>query len=152
LLKPQIKTFYPNSFSNKRTESEYSLDNKMGRKVKINDLITMRNGMPFRNLGDKNFSNPEYTANFFTEGGKNAISKTVSKHSDNFYQTLDLEIKSLNPEKLWNNKQKKELKDYDINYVKSLNEWEMANIPKPVKVDPKIANASPIKGKAPAKK
>lgn len=124
----------------------------MGRKSKINDLETMRNGMSFKIPGDKNYSNPEYTTNFFKDGGKNILSKTVSKHSDNFYQTLDLEIKSLNPDKLWNNKFKKELTDYDIHYVKSLNEWEKTNIPKPAKVDPKTTTTSPVKGKAPAKK
>ena len=91
----------------------------------------MRNGIMVKAQGDKSFKNPEYTKNFFKEGGlvpgssfKPNYNRTVSKKADNFYQTLDLSKTTLNPDKLWVNKVKKEVGDFDNNYVKTLSAWE----------------------------
>lgn len=91
----------------------------------------MRNGLPLIAPGDKNYKNPEYSNNFFQEGGLIPGSTNIlnykqsnSKKSYFFYETLDLGVKTLNPKKFWSNKEKKDLIDFDENYVKKLNDWE----------------------------
>jgi hypothetical protein len=120
----------------------------------------MRNGMPGRIPGDKSFQNPEYSEGFFRDGGlvpgssfNPNYKKNVSKKADNFYETLDLNKKTLNPDKLWSNKVKKEVFEFDDNYVKNLNHWDSTVLkevtlhhpvdnkndkkPPPVKMNPK---------------
>ena len=73
----------------------------------------------------------ENSTDFFKEGGlivgsTNRINynKTTRKGDDNFYQTLDLNVKVLNDDKLWKSKVLKESLDMDQNYVANLNKWE----------------------------
>ena len=71
---------------------------------------------------------------FFKEGGlivgstnKINYNKSMRRGEDNFYQTLDLGIKILNEDKIWDKKLTKETMDSDQNYVKNLNQWEENN-------------------------
>lgn len=91
----------------------------------------MRNGYPVIAPGEKSYKNPEYSNDFFKEGGlipgsSNILTynKTVSKKNYFFYETLDLNVKTLDPRKLWRNKQKQEVVDYDTHYVKMLKIWD----------------------------
>lgn len=127
----------------------------------------MRNGFPVIAPGDKSYKNPEYSNNFFQEGGlipgsTNVFyyNKTVSRKNYFFYETLDLNVKTLDPKKLWKNKQKQEVMDYDTNYVKMLKIWDKTvgkeiEIPTVNKVDiskNKTGSASPIKSATARKK
>lgn len=103
----------------------------MGPKARITNLSRMRNGYPSIAPGEKSYKNPEYSNDFFKEGGLIAGStnvfkynKTVSKKNFFFYETLDLNVKTLDPKKLWKNKQIQDVVDYDTNYVKMLKIWD----------------------------
>lgn len=50
--------------------------------------------------------------------------KTTSRKNFYFYETLDLTKRTLNPDKLWVNKQKNENLEKDKNYVKFLSIWD----------------------------
>lgn len=124
-----IKTFYPKSYA--KTLEEIAIEKEMGPKARIRNLSRMRNGFPLVAPGEKSYKNPEYSSNFFLEGGlipgsTNVYNyrKTVSKKNYYFYETLDLNVKTLDPNKLWKNKQKQEVVDYDTNYVKMLKIWD----------------------------
>ena len=82
---------------------EWYVENKMTRKKRILSLYEQRNGMINTNLGDKTYKNVDNSPDFFKEGGlivgstnKINYNKTTRKGEDNFYQTLDLDIKVLN--------------------------------------------------------
>ena len=106
----------------------------MSRKKRIFSLNQQRNGMITTNLGDKNYKNVDNSPDFFKEGGlivgsTNRINynKSIKRGEDNFYQTLDLGVKILNEDKIWDIKLTKESMDLDKNYVKNLNQWEENN-------------------------
>ena len=110
---------------------EWNVENKMTRKKRILSLYEQRNGMINSNLGDKTYKNVDNSPDFFKEGGlivgsTNRINynKTTRKGEDNFYQTLDLDIKVLNSDKIWNKKLENENLFVDKEYVKNLNQWE----------------------------
>lgn len=107
------------------------IEQEFGTKRKINTVEERRNGLSVVIPGDNLFKNPEWTDNFFQKGGLVVGStnrwnhnKTERKGNNNFYETIDLKIQTLDPNKLWNNKVKKEELDGQLNYVKSLNIWE----------------------------
>ena len=84
--------------------------------------------------GDKNYKCVENSPEYFKMEGlivgstnKLNLRKNTRKGEDNFYQTLDLDVKVLNDDKIWDNKLNKESMDSDQNYVKNLNQWEENN-------------------------
>ena len=112
-------------------EREWDVENKMTRKKRILSLYEQRNGMISFNLGDKNYKNVENSVDFFKEGGlivgsSNRINynKNTRRGESNFYQTLDLNVKTLNDNKIWDNKLINENLTSDKNYVQNLNQWE----------------------------
>ena len=112
-------------------EREWGVENKMTRKKRILSLCEQRNGMISFNLGDKNYKNVENSVDFFKEGGlivgsSNRINynKNTRRGESNFYQTLDLNVKTLNDNKIWDNKLINENLISDKNYVQNLNQWE----------------------------
>ena len=52
------------------------------------------------------------------------INKTKRKGQDNFYETMDLNIKLLNPNKVYNTRVLMDSLRFDKSYVKQLNNWE----------------------------
>jgi len=113
---------------------EWDVENRMTRKKRILSLYEQRNGMINSNPGDKTYKNVDNSPGFFKEGGlivgsTNRINynKTTKKGEDNFYQTLDLNIKVLNDNKIWNKKLENENLCLDKDYVKNLNQWEENN-------------------------
>ena len=122
----------------------------------------MRNFIDFSTPGDKSYKNPEYTEGFFKEGGlipgsTNIINhkKTVGKKANNFYQTLDINVKTLDPNKIWSNKVANEEISNQTEYVKNLKIWDK-NLKKeipPVIVETKgKTNTKPKEVKKPVKK
>jgi len=77
--------------SNKEINYEFSLDKVMGRKIRINTISEMRNGLPLEVPGDKIYRNPECLPGFFKDRGlivgstnKTNYSKTVGKKAKIF--------------------------------------------------------------------
>ena len=113
---------------------EWKVETKMNRKKRLLSLDDRRNGMFNSNPGDKNYKNVDNSTDFFKEGGlivgstnKLNYNKTTRRGEDNFYQTLDLNVKVLNDKKIWENKLTKENFDSDKDYVLNLNLWEENN-------------------------
>ena len=124
-----IRTYRPDG--NTRTIVETPIEKEFGIKKKLWSLTERRNGMGLYVPGDKSYKASEHISNFFKEGGlivgsTNVMNynKTQSKKANNFYETLDLNMKTLDRAKIWKNKVKKEQLDYDSKYVKTLTEWE----------------------------
>jgi len=73
----------------------------------------------------------------------------------NFYETIDLKVKTLDPNKLWKNKVKQEELDFQTNMVKDLGQWEEnilnVRVPPPqINNNPKVVTqkvSSPVKKK-----
>jgi hypothetical protein len=125
-----IKTFY---WKNQcRTFSELMLEKEMGGKKRIWTMEQKRNGIDLRNPGDKYYKASEQFPTYYKDGGLIPgstiainFNKTRSKTSYNFYETMDLTKPTLDRNKIWENKLKKENLDYDRNYVeKIIVNWE----------------------------
>ena len=119
------------TYSRDNAKHEYGVESVMTRKKRVLSLYEQRNQMMNANPGDKNYKCVENSPDFFKDGGlivgsTNRINynKTTRKGEDNFYQTLDLNIKFLNDDKFWKSKIMKENMDMDKNYVVNLNKWE----------------------------
>lgn len=87
--------------------------------------------MPIIAPGDKLYRNVDYSPDFFKEGGlvvgstnSARYNKTCGKKANNFYDTLDLSVPTLDPRKLWNNKLKQEELIFNKDYVSNLASWE----------------------------
>ena len=113
---------------------EWGVEKKMTRKKRILSLYEQRNSMINTNLGDKTYKVVDNSPDFFKDGGlivgsTNRINynKTTRRGEDNFYQTLDLDVKVLNENKIWNKKLENENLNVDQEYVKNLNQWEENN-------------------------
>ena len=115
----------------KKIITEYNIENIMNCKKRIFSLGEQRNFLKDCKPGDKNYTCVEYSPDFFlmeglTVGSTNRLNmnKTIKKGQDNFYQTMDLNIKLLNPNKIYNNRESVESLRFDKTYVKELNNWE----------------------------
>ena len=148
-----IKTFFPNG--NCQTLKEMTLEQNICGKKRIPNISVMRNNLPISAPGDKQYKNPEYETNFFKEGGlisgsSNFLNynKNVNKQSYNFYQTLNLNIKTLDPNKTWFNKVKTENLNFDSNYVKTLSTWDEMMLKENLKsqIDKKIISNNSQRG------
>jgi hypothetical protein len=110
---------------------EYQIEERIKRKKRHPSLQAMRNGMPIISPGDKIYRNVEYSPDFFklegiVVGSTNTINhkKTSAKKGDKFFDSLNLNIKVLDKEKLWSTKCLKESYEFDNNYVGNLKTWE----------------------------
>lgn len=114
---------------------DYFVDEIMGKKKRLNSVLERRNFHPLISPGDKIYKNVEYQPGFFKLEGlvvgstnRYNYNKSSPLKADNFYETLDLKIPSLDPNKLWKNKLVQERIKNDSNYVKrSVQDWEDAN-------------------------
>jgi hypothetical protein len=111
---------------------EYSIDKIINRKKLVTSLSERRNDMPIIAPGDKLYRNVDYSTDFFKEGGlvigstnSARYNKTVGKKANNFYDTMDLTASSLDPNKLWKNKQYQEEQGVNKKYVTDLKNWEV---------------------------
>lgn len=114
---------------------EYNITEKLGSKKRLYNLEERRNFMPIISPGDKIYKNPEFSSDFFKlgeliPGSSNSINykKNEKKGFSNFYTTINLTVKTLDDDKLWKNKVKNENLNFQINFVKNLNNWELKNV------------------------
>lgn len=125
-----IKTYFPNGQCCSLNET--TLEKQMGGKKRILSVEEQRNGMKMRIPGDKFYRTSEQFPNYYKEGGLitgstnvTNYNKTQSRKAYNFYETLDLTKQTLDRNKLWENKIKKENLDFDKHYVeKMIFNWE----------------------------
>ena len=96
------------------------------------NLIQQWNVFLMKNPGDKNYKKSEYLTWFFLDSGliigsTNRINqrKNHSKKANDFYDTINLNVNVLNKDKLWKSKEKKDVLDFDSDYVrKTISSWE----------------------------
>ena len=110
----------------------YTLEQIIVSKRRVQSVRQLRNDLDFTSQGDKCYKNPEYTQRFYNEGGlipgsTNRINnnKTLSKKSDNFFETLDLKVKTLDPNKIYTNKVANQELVFQTDYVKGLKVWDV---------------------------
>ena len=106
---------------------DFLVEDLMTRKGRILSLSQQRNFFDIYNPGDKIYNSVEYSPDFFKMEGivigsthKVRLKKTVKKGDDNFYATLDLNVKTLDPNKFWNNKCIFNERKSDEGYVQGL--------------------------------
>ena len=106
---------------------QFLVEDLMTRKGRILSMSQQRNYFNVYNPGDKIYNSVEYSPDFFKMEGlvvgsthKIRLKKTVKKGDDNFYATLDLNVKTLDPLKLWSKKSYINERKSDESYVQSL--------------------------------
>ena len=118
-----------------RSLSELNVEKAMNRKKRINSLEQQRNYYNIVNPGDKNYRYAECSENFFKEGGLIPGSTNILRYSENYnqiknniYEHMDLNVRSLDTDKIWNNKLERERKEGEMRYVLNLENWDTRNI------------------------
>jgi hypothetical protein len=147
-----VKTFdVANALSNKSS----NLEKEMGIKKNMDYHEDQRNGLGLTSLGDKSYKNPEYSSNFFHEGGLVAGSSMRDRPAKPDSYTLPKHIKfPLYPDRVtWKDKEKIDQVRDEKKAVKELDEWEQTTLKEsnpnwrdpdkfefdmPKKVDPKL--------------
>ena len=139
IILPKIsikKEDFPNfgkkiSFSTASASAETNIEKMMNKKKRIYSLEQQRNYYKKINPGDKNYRYVEHSPDYFKEGGlivgstnRIRITDNFNKLRNNIYQTMDLNIKSLDVNKLWKSKVIKEREKSEIEYVNNLEQWE----------------------------
>jgi hypothetical protein len=111
--------------------SDLNLESMMNKKKRILTLDAQRNYFRKISPGDKNYRYSECSPDFYKEGGlivgssnRIRISDNYNKLKNDIYKTMDLNVKSLDVNKLWKNKVKKERENSEIDYVSKLEQWE----------------------------
>ena len=115
---------------------EVSIESMMTRKKRILNLSQQRNGFDVYYPGEKLYKCVENDIDFFKLEGIVVGSTHVPRHKrtqpkgeDNFYGTLDTEMKILNRDKIFKYKIKNEQLDTDKSYVLSLGNWDESHLP-----------------------
>ena len=131
-LKKEIKT---RNLVLYRSLSELNVEKAMTRKKRINSLEQQRNYYNIVNPGDKNYRYAECSENFFKEGGLIPGSTNILRYSENYnqiknniYEHMDLNVRSLDTDKIWNNKLERERKEREMRYVLNLENWDTRNV------------------------
>ena len=114
---------------------QFSIEDSMVRKKRINSLEQQRNNFRCGIPGDKNYRYAECSENFFKEGGlipgstnDIKISENLGNIKNNIYAKMNLKIKSLDVNKIWNYKINKEKKEGEKSYVLNLESWDKRHI------------------------
>lgn len=115
--------------------SEINIEKIMNRKKRINSLEQQRNYYKLANKGDKNYRYVDCSQDFFKEGGLIPgstnifrVSENYNKIKNNIYEYMDLNVKSLDTDKIWDNKLEREREENEIYYVSNLENWDLRNI------------------------
>ena len=126
------------------SSSELNIENIMNKKKRTYSLEQQRNDYKEVNPGDKNYRYAEYSPDFFKGGGlivgstnKIRITDNCNYFKNNIYQTMELNRKIMDTEKIWRNKILKEREKNDSEYVYNLEKWEKEYIKENEKVTEK---------------
>ena len=111
--------------------TEYGIESVMNRKKRILSLKHQRNNMKNCKPGDKDYNCVENSPDYFKlegliVGSTNRLNfnRNMRKGEDNYFNTLDLNVKVLDRNKLWTSKEISETLKFDKKYVEQLNNWE----------------------------
>ena len=122
--KRKVKKFIPYM-------TEYGIESIMNRKKRILSLGKKRNYMKVCKPGDKNYNCVENSPDYYKIGGlipgsthRINYKKSTRKGEDKFYQTINLDIKVLDRNKLWTYRETQDSINSDRKYVENLNLWE----------------------------
>ena len=122
--KIRVKQNIPNN-------TEYGIESIMNRKKRIISLSEQRNYLKDCKPGDKNYNCVENCPEYFKMEGlivgstnRYNLRKTMRKGENDFYSTLNLNIKVLDRNKCWSSKELMESLNSDKKYVEQLNSWE----------------------------
>ena len=118
-----------------RSLSEYDVEHSMNRKKRIKSLKQQRNNYNIGNNGDKTYRFAECSPDFFKGGGlipgstnTIRISEDFNKLKTNIYEHMNLNVKSLDEEKIWDNKINRENEINDMIYVFKLEFWDKKHV------------------------
>ena len=108
----------------------YYIEQNMGKKGRIGEFYDKRNGLSAYSLGDKPFRYPEYSSNFFKEGGL-VTGSTIAyrprvgalKNEVDFTENKNAKW-PLYPRKLWKDRVKEEQRKEELDQLNQLDEWE----------------------------
>ena len=122
---------------------------QIGKKVRVEGLEKLRNGLDVKALGDKPYKKPEHSTGFYREGGLINGSTNVNKvphqgknaGSNDFATVLSYE--ATNPKRTkWKDRERKMKEDEDSEAIRQLIEWEKTILKEsnPKYVDPDISD------------
>lgn len=114
-----IKTF---ETGNKCTDSHYNLEKQIGSKVRVDNLEKQRNRLPVLSLGDKAYRHPDYSADFFKEGG---IIPSANMGAKKKQVIAEKQLKTVRvPGKLtWKERLAKDDRQFDEEGLRDLEQW-----------------------------
>ena len=106
----------------------YEHTDTMGKKQPVDGLLNQRNNIPLTSMGDKAYKYPEYSKDFYKEGGLMVGSSNVMTYKTSgivmdFYSNVQLKDGVPNTAVKWKDKVKKETQDHDQKLVASLYDW-----------------------------
>ena len=119
-----IKTF--KAFENKQGESYVSIEKTMGQKGRLTDLGDKRNYLPISSLGDKIYKHPDYSTDFFKEGGL-IPGSNIRKKEDRKRKGENNHLKIIHYKKdfkTWKEKTKDEERREEEEAVEGIEKWE----------------------------
>ena len=122
--KRKVKKFIPYM-------TEYGIESIMNRKKRILSLGKKRNHMKVCKPGDKNYNCVENSPDYYKIGGlipgstqRINYKKSTRKGENKFYQTINLDIKVLDRNKIWAYRETQDSINSDRKYVENLSLWE----------------------------
>jgi hypothetical protein len=136
--------------THKATTDEYDFHKtQMGRKIRINDHETQRNGLEVRALGDKSYKKPEHSTGFYKEGGLisgSTISSRIphqgkSAANNDFATVLSYEATRPKRNK-WKDRERQLKEEEDNDAMRQLIEWEKTILKEanPKYIDPDLSD------------
>jgi hypothetical protein len=122
---------------------------QIGRKVRVEGLEQMRNGLDVKSLGDKSYKKPEHSSGFYREGGLITGSTVASRvphqgksAANNDFATV-LSYEATHPMRIkWKDRERQMKEDEDSEAIRQLIEWEKTILKEsnPKYVDPDISD------------
>lgn len=95
----------------------------MGQKTRIANINSQRNQLPVLSMGDKPYRHPDYSKNFFKDGG---LIPSANMDAKKKKVIVEKQLKSVRvPGKLtWKERVNIDEKQLDVNGMKDLDQWK----------------------------
>ncbi|KAL4468343.1 hypothetical protein ABPG72_010744 [Tetrahymena utriculariae] len=115
-----IKTF---ELANQRTNNQYELEKQLQTKTRVEGLPQMRNQLDVRSLGDKAYRHPEYSSDFYKQGGL-IPGATIQDKRQKVVSEKQLQSVRVPGKLTWKEREKIEEMNEDKRQVDELDFWE----------------------------
>jgi len=109
------------------TSKELGLEKAMGKKRIFDSIEDQRNMLDLRSMGDKPYKSPEYSSNYYRDGGIIAGSSHKLRQTKAYVSTIKLDTTEKKGTK-WKDRVKQEEREEEERAVKSLSEWEQTTL------------------------